>query len=313
MKFSLFLFSFLLFSCQSYRTNSRLSNEIETVNFEKNYTKPVLNPSSSGEDVYGPKSDSATAISETSEVSKTPIITLNLTPALYQSLGYGKVFSNLEKNKLKPNIIITSGFSAIIAAIYGKYLSASRLDWKIYALGRALKDESKVFSSEWYEKIENFLDDEFGKMNLEELKIILALPVKKSNDQYELIHSGSIVKTIMESLKIQSNKVSLLTNPSNKYIGLEKKFGSDLTYNITMLPRKIYLKSGSGFVLGVYSKLAGYIHFKGDRYFVLQQNDNVSIDEFPNISDLMSSVSEQSDTIQKEILDSIDSWTNKNR
>jgi len=150
-------------------------------------------------------------------------------------------------------------------------------------------------------------------MKLEELKFLLALPIKKANGGYELKYSGSIVSVLMENLKLENNTFSLLTNPSNKYIGLEKEFGADLIFNITALPKRIKLSSNSGFVLGVYSKLAGYIHFKGDEYYVLQEDENVNIDEFPNISDLMSSVSPQTDLILEEILKSIDSWTNKIR
>lgn len=308
MKF-LILALFLISGCAGIKP---VSNSIESVNIENDFHSPVLNTEKIENDVYGPMANSSSPITVEKNNSQRYILALDLSPALYQALAYAKLFTNLERKNIKVNIITSSGFSAIIAVIYAKYQSSSRLDWKLYALMRELGDGNIVFTSSWYRKIENFLKNEFNETRLEELKTLVAIPIFE-NGKYRLVHSGNIVSVLMESIKLQDSKNSFLLTPSPEYFGLEKEFGTDGIFRITAMPRRIRLKTISGFVLGVYSKLAGFIHYQTNEFQVLQEEENIFIDNNPNISDLMSSVSESSKKISEEISVSIEEWTNKNR
>ena len=145
MKYILqFLIFFIVTSCAL--DERRNTTDFDTVNISKEFHSPKVETGFEGEDVYGPSAENTSDFSETPN-EKQAIIALDLSPALYQSFSYLKIFSDLEKKKININIIISSGFSAIIAALYAKYKSANRLDWSAYALIRKLENEKKVFSS----------------------------------------------------------------------------------------------------------------------------------------------------------------------
>lgn len=311
MKFILqFLILFIISGCAL--DERRNTTEFDTVNISKEFHSPKVETGVEGEDVYGPSAENTPVLSST-PIEKQAIVALDLSPALYQSFSYLKMFSDLEKKKININIIISSGFSAIIAALYAKYKSANRLDWSGYALIRKLEKEKKVFSSSWLKTIELFLKEEFKETGLEQLKVLIAIPTfDEEKNEIILKHTGSIVEAIMDSLRFQRSRESFLLNPSKSYFGKEKLFGADKVFRVTSFPKKFKLRTPSGFVLGVYSKLAGFIHYQTNSYMDLSSEKFLYLDEIPNISDLMSSVSGPSDIISSKILKSLQEWTNKN-
>lgn len=302
---------FLLTSCTV--DSNRKSNSIDSVDFSRKFHSPQLETGIEGEDVYGPVAaqTSGNLIEENSQ--KTPILALDLSPALYQSFAYLKLFSELEKNKVNINIIISSGFSSIIAALYAKYKSANRLEWKTYALIRKIDEVDEVYSDKWFKTIKDFLDKEFGDLGLEQLKVLMAIPSYSAEDgKLELKYKGSVVNAIMASLNIQTSKESFLLKPSVDYFNKEKVFGVDKTFRVSAFPKRFRLKTHSGYVLGVYSKNAGFIHYKNENFHIIDSEKYLYLDKIPNISDLMSSVSAPSEEISLKILKSIEEWTNKN-
>lgn len=311
MKFiPLILILFTLFSCAL--DERRNTSDFDTVDFSRKFHTPKVETGVAGEDVYGPSAQSSSSINKNPS-QKQAVVALDLSPALYQSFSYLKLISDLEKKKININIIISSGFSAIIAALYAKYRSANRLDWKAYALIRKLEKEKKVFSTSWLNTIELFLKEEFNETRLEQLRLLIAIPTYNKNDNKLILkHTGPIVETIMTSLRFQRSRESFLLNPSVSYFGKEKVFGADKVFRVTSFPKTFKLKTPSGFVLGVYSKLAGFIYYQTDKYMELSSEKFLYIDKIPNISDLMSSVSEPSEVISLKILNSIEEWTNKN-
>jgi hypothetical protein len=302
------IFSFLSCAVDKRRNTS----ELETVNFSQKFHSPKVETGIEGEDIYGP---SAEITNDEKEVlsQKQAIVALDFSPALYHSLSYLKLISDLEKKKVNISVVISSGFSAIIAALYGKYKSANRLDWKAYALIKKLEKENKVYSTSWLKTVEIFLKEEFQDIRLEQLKLLVVIPTyDEKNNKLVLKHTGPVVEAIMSSLRIQNSRESFLLNPSIEYFGKEKSFGVDKVFRVSAFPRNFKLETTSGFVLGIYSKLAGLIHYRTDKFMQISDKKLIYIDKVPNMSDLMSLVSDQSEEISLNISNSIQEWANKN-
>lgn len=301
-----FFFIFLLaVSCSTHKKNE--SRFTETVNFENTNHQIELDPSNNKNDTYGPNIDENSSLKRDDTQLRKPVVTLDLVPSLYASLSYITLFRELEKNKIYPNIINTSGFSLVIAALYSKYKSASKLEWKVFALLRKLKG-IKVHTSNWYDVIDNFLMEEFKNTRLEQLKILVSVPT--SGLRNELITSGKITEIIMNSIKI-ANSNSFINRPHYDYFPKLKKLGTDLYYLVSGFPNRFNFKTPNGFAWGIYTRVSGLYRSQGEALFEIK-NEFPFIDTLPNLSDMLintkSDVTFISDKISQEVAD----WINKN-
>lgn len=292
-------------SC-SLRNNSN-KNFVETVDLESSKEVVKVDTTEEGSDTYGPSLAQGSDDLKVNENKRKPVLAIDLVPALYASLSYITLFRELEKNKIYPNIINTSGFSLVIAALYAKYKSASKLEWKMFALLRKLKGV-KVHTSDWYSEIEEFLNLELGKSRLEQFKILITVPT--SSIKKKLMTTGPAVKLIMKSLRI-SNSDAFINRPHYEYVSEIKNLGVDLSFLISSFPDSFNFKIPNGFAWGLYTRVSG-VYRRVDDEVLRIRNEIAFVDTLPNLSDMLINTKTDvrfiSDKISQEVID----WINKN-
>lgn len=280
----------------------------ETVALESSRPKIEVDVNEVHNDTYGPSLEKAENISmDKQKMQRKAVICFDLVPSLYASLSYISLFKELEKKEIYPNIINTSGFSAIIAALYGKYRNANKLEWKVFALLRNLKDK-KIYSESWYNQIENFLQEEFKRTRLEQLSLLVTISSGQKNNP--LVSSGEVVSTVMESLKI-SRPESFLNRPSWDYREKLQDLGTDLYFLINAFPEQFKFQTPNGFVWGVYTKVSGFYRDVDSNNFIIKSEIKF-LDTLPNLSDLLISSHTDVSVIVDKISEDIEKWINKN-
>lgn len=240
-----------------------------------------------------------TSADEKEKGERSPLVALDLYPALYNSLGYVSTFAALEKNGIDVNIVSASGFSSVIAALYAKHGSAGMVEWKSFELYQLLGDK-QPFQEEWRRTLRRFLEKEFGKKKLSQLKKLMVVP-RREGENTALETNRETVEAIMESVNLSGN-ASVLVQGNFDYLPALKNFGADVVRRISFLPSKILLKHPDGFVFGVYSKLAGRALSPEESKveFVFGQAVAGEIDSFNNLSDIINQTREENETFAKK-------------
>tara|TARA_Y100000385_G_C13075460_1_gene631205 strand:+ start:793 stop:1719 length:927 start_codon:yes stop_codon:yes gene_type:complete len=292
-------------SCTLQRGSDSIFNE--TVNLESSNHKIEVDPSNEKDDTYGPNLAIEAEQTQNKISQRKPVIALDLVPALYASLGYITLFRELEKKKIYPNIINTSGFSLVIATLYAKYKSASKLEWKVFALLRQLKG-LKVHTSDWYQKIEGFLKEEFKHTRIEQLKVLITVP--SSSVKRHLTTTGQLVKVVMQSIKISSSN-SFINRPHYEYAHKINALGVDLNFLISAFPDRFNFKIPNGFAWGLYTRVSGV--FNGSGIEILKiRNEIEFVDTLPNLSDLLINTKSDVTFISDKVSQDVEDWINKN-
>lgn len=295
----------VIFSCT---TKQKVNDSFtETVSLEGTTEAISVDVNKESVDTYGPTFHGEQQDLQKSTTERAPVVTLDFVPSLYASLSYITLFKELEKKKIYPNIMVANGFSLIIASLYGKYKNSNKLEWKVFALLRKLQG-IKVYSSEWYDEIESFLNDEFGNTRIEQLKVLVVVP--GSLKKQKLVTTGKVSQVIMDSLSL-TNSYAFINKPHFKYQSKVKELGSDLYFVVNSLPKKFNFKTPNGFVWGLYTRISG-LYDNVDKNVLNIKSDIKFLDTLPNLSDLLintrSDVSQITDTISQEITE----WVNKN-
>lgn len=292
-------------SCTVKRGSNSIFNE--TVNLENSNHKIEVDPSNEKDDTYGPNLSDQSQHTQDKSSQRKPVIAIDLVPALYASLGYITLFRELEKKKIYPNIINTSGFSLVIATLFAKYKSASKLEWKVFALLRKLRGV-KVHTSDWYEKIEAFLKEEFKQTRIEQLKVLITVP--SSSVKRELTTTGRLIKVVMRSIKISSTN-SFINRPHYEYAHKINALGVDLNFLISAFPDKFNFKIPNGFAWGLYTRVSGVFKGLGIETFKIR-NELEFVDTLPNLSDLLINTKSDVSFISDKISQDVEDWINKN-
>lgn len=301
------IFVLLLLSCSCTSQRNKSSTFTETVNLGNPSKKIELDPSGEKHDTYGPRVDREKQVQIQEKVNRKPVIAIDLVPALYASLGYLSLFKELEKNKIYPNIINASGFSLVIAVLFAKYRSASKLEWKIFALLRKLKGV-KVHTSSWYNKIETFLKSEFKQTRLEQLKILITIPT--ANVSKRLVTAGNLIKVVNDSIKI-TNSASFINRPHYDYSHKINTLGADMVFLISALPDKFNFKFPNGFAWGLYTRLSGVLSSVSPNTLKIS-SELKFIDTLPNLSDMLINSKSDVHFISDKISQQVEDWISKN-
>jgi len=207
MRYLLLLIIFVFsFSCQ---TRNYRREQLNVVEIGDTSSKPKVTDKDSKENVYGPTSDSLSHGDNNLEpIEKNPIIAIDLAPALYNSFSYIELLDQMDRLGVKPKIIITSGFSSIIAALYAKYESANRVNFKMFSLLNQIKNK-EAFSADWMSIVSEFIEEEFEDDRQERFKTIVILPAYNGRN-IRLIKSGSVSQNLMNALNLNRPYILLL-------------------------------------------------------------------------------------------------------
>jgi hypothetical protein len=219
-----------LVSCANAPKVKKNSDEI--VNINDLYNKKHIEIEKEVPTDYGP-SIIVDKEYEDANTVESKLFAIDLYPALYKSFGYISLFKELEAKSLKPAVVSTFGFSSIMAALYCKHLKANIVEWKSYSLFQDIKD-IEPHSKEWYEKIEDFLDKEFGKSKLSQLKILLLIPRLTQTGTIKINPTREVAKAIYKSIK--SEELVGLSKTINKAPVIFKGYGVDRFFRVSLLP-----------------------------------------------------------------------------
>ena len=218
-------------------TNSDSQEEergFEVVDWSGNDFKETIVIKNRPEGDYGPLPEMEPSSEEGEKaLPKEPVVAIDLYPALYNSLGYVSTFVELENSGVNVSIVSSSGFSAVIAALYAKHGASNMVEWKTFELYQLLGD-SAPFQSEWNNIIKEFLREEFGDSKLSQLKKLLVVP-RLEEGKTVLDTNQKVVNAILESLNFSGNTSSILVGGDFDYLGALRKYGADEVMRVSFL------------------------------------------------------------------------------
>jgi len=305
MRTLLFFSLIFLGSCQISRNST---SDVSIVDFNQTRNAPSVTAANSNENTYGPVSFNEDQ--EIVEKQKNPIVAIDLSPGLYNSLAYIELFDQLDRNSIEPNILVASGFSAVIAGLYAKYNNANRVNFKAFSLLAKLKKE-RAHSRSWYSELDDFLKEEFGEVKQESFKTLLVIPYYNKN-KLVIKYSGILRKNLMRSIDLNKRASNFLIRPNSSYTRLVQKLGVDLMFKYTVFDSSEKIKTDSGFLLGIYSKIKGFTSFEAHDYKSLKVKSS-SIDKIGNISDLLSGVRSRVNELVESMKLKIKIWKENKR
>lgn len=287
-----FILVFILFSCASVK-NKPNKNEIVDISDLNKRTQVSIDKEASIE--YGPtvKIKDLRDSKDSEDSEKKILYSLVLRPSLYKSFGYISYFKSIEENGNRPIVISSYGFSAIVTALYAKYLKPNLVEWKSFDLYQRLK-KYDVYSNSWKSEIEDFLIKEFKDDKLSQLKILLIIP-KYQNRKIIIDPTEEVYKAILNTLDInQSNSTSLLVSSEKNFEKEFKNFGVEKNMIISNLPKEFILKKPNDFLFTIYNTKLKTENYKKTFYL---ESINKKIDKIINISDEINQVEQVSNKI----------------
>ena len=247
---------------------------------------------------------------------KIPVIALVLGPGLYRSAGHISLIKNLSSKKIKTNIILGSGFSAIVGAMYAFGMTPSRIEWQFYKFIRAVKNK-KPYTKPWQKVVEKTLLKLFEGKNIEEAKLILVIPVYDRNKKNVVFLSrGSLYQALQANLITSSSSRFKYSSPLKKNFykkEIIKKMGADIVIGSDVLNKNLVMKHGDDFLTGLYGKLITFYEAEEkniDLFFRLP-TDIMPLDSYDELSSLMQRCYNASEQHADSILEYIKTWQEK--
>ncbi len=263
---------------------------------------------------YGPQAESTDSIVKS---ERQPVICHLFPPGLYHSASYIGILKRFEKRKIPVNMLMGSEFGALISALYAKYEKASVVEWKFFSLVQKLS-QKKLFSSDWKNILENFIEHEFSKIRIERLKIPLILPLySKELNKVIYIRKGHAVTILKAHFELdRASKLSILP-PQNLVLYSEEavsNLGADIIATYIPFEEKIEFIIDDGLIWGIYSNIKNRISLELGLFkttFYLQYK-NDKIDDSSNLSSFITLSQRQAENFAIEIIQQIQFWKENN-
>jgi hypothetical protein len=276
-----YLILLLLFSC----AQSKVDYDITSVSLNTDINESVeINKNSKSD--YGPSKDVS---SEGEQKSRKAIVSLTLYSSIYHSLPFIELIKGIEKKNIHISMISSQGFGSILAALYAKEKSSSYLEWKLFDLLSKLKNE-KPYSNKWKNSLNGFVEKEFGKLKVNQLKLLLQVP--ELIDGKIQLGSNSYVTDVIKTALNLSNKNNFFNKPKN-YIEEVDLVGPDLSFNISFIPKSVQFKALSGLEWGIYTRYLGLVMKNDSNIFVMRSDSSGEIDEIKPLTDITKDYSKQ--------------------
>lgn len=223
---------------------------------------------------YGPGRSEGN-VQKISNKQRKSIISLVMYTSVYQSLAFLHLIKEIEGRDVRISLVSSQGFGVVIAALYAKEQSASYLEWKLFELFELLK-ESQVYSKDWQKTINEFSENEFGQLKVNQLKLLLVVP-KIVEGKLILIKDEKVVDVIKHSINLRDES-HFIVNP-RLYHGEFKDFGVDLAFAVSFLPEVIKFDLMNGFEWGLYTRYLGKITQGETSISILHSNKSAPLDQ----------------------------------
>lgn len=188
--------------------------------------------------------------------SDTEVLAIHLVPSLYNSFFYFEILKRLDQNEISPHIISSSGFSAVIAALYANSKSMNEFEWSIFKLYHLIEKE-KPFTYAWAKFIEDFLKKEFGNKRLYQLNRLLLISKNKKNKIF-YDNESKVVDSIMNSITSRK-RTSFYIAPKLDLVELKKQSYCDYCIFIAANPKTVNLNSPQKEYFSFFTKISGKI------------------------------------------------------
>ncbi|MAX65699.1 MAG: hypothetical protein QF441_14390 [Bacteriovoracaceae bacterium] len=234
---------------------------------------------------------------------KLPVVALHIYPSLYHTFASIDFIKKLE-SKTKVSMISSQGFGALIAALYAKEASVSYLEWKLFEVVKSLQGLTP-FSQTWIKTINSFVENEFGQLKLNQLKIAFVHP-ELNNNKIRMNQKDKVVDVLKKTLDL-NHKKNFLLSPRVLNNDFERS-GADLTFNIAFLPKKITFSSLSGFEWGLYTRYLGFLVGSSDEIRKIYSQERSALDKLAPLSDYLAPYSEGINESIDFISEQIESW-----
>lgn len=304
----LIILLFIISSCSSNEKNYKYDNSskaIGTISIDDKQedTDKKLEIEKNTSIGYGPSEPNGVTQYK-SKPKRIPAIALNLLPALYSSYAYIVLLKKLEKNSIKPNIVISSGFGAVITALYAKKSSTSYLEWKVYELTSKLKG-IVPYTKEWMSEIHLFIDKEFKEERIEQFQTLFGV-AQSFEGKGKILISGKASQVLKKALNVRERNNYLLNPvPISRELS---KIGSDITVNISSFPARLAGSSLSDYYWGIYTHYAGELMSFPQEITYLQNNQLNYIDVLKPASTMKTLFNEQAEVLTNQIIELRKSW-----
>ncbi|MCB9094880.1 MAG: hypothetical protein H6621_07410 [Halobacteriovoraceae bacterium] len=101
------------------------------------------------------------------------------------TVGFLGFLKDLEKRKITIHSVSGSGIGSLLAGLYAKYKKANLIDWVSFKyFNDIFPVNNKSKAEEFFNRYEDLLEDEFKKLDEEDLKIAFQLPEGSSLYDY---------------------------------------------------------------------------------------------------------------------------------
>ncbi len=210
-------------------------------------------------DLYGP----VVAELPPSEIFKRQPVVAHVFPdALYLSSSYIGILKRYEQRDIPVNMLVASGFGALICTLYAKYKKTSLVEWKIFSLFQKI-GTMKLYDNSWKEAIYQFLDSEFKNEKVEKYEIPLILPLySRDLDKVIYVRKG-LTRVILKSHFEFDPAKKLIVIPPQKLVLYSQKeierLGADIVITYNPYKERIAFNNDDGFVWGIFNNVKNRI------------------------------------------------------
>ena len=253
------IFSIILSSCS---TTSNKEVTFASVDFDNNIfvrEVPFISNKRAMGQVLGPMPPEEFETHFSQPVEKKKVIGMILSPGLYKSISYIPMLACLEEIGAEVHYVSGSGFSSIVASLYAYGFTPEQIEWKLYKLVGELS-EYEVYSSEWKELLNEFIDKEFKQKKIENSKKALALnSYSFENKNNETLFRGEINSILKANISYQDQNGNLNPLFGSPYDVIKNlKTRVDYIIYVDSLGKELKLNSTNNYIFGLYSKAVGY-------------------------------------------------------
>lgn len=291
------LFLILFFSCS-------ISKELETIE-----SIPVSSVDfESHDEIVIQKSEQELNESvniENENKQKEPVISLTLYSSLYHSLAILDLLKKIEQEKIQLTYVSSQGFGALIMALYAKNSSVSNVEWSLFKLIKILKGE-KIYASGWRNKINGFIDEEFGDLTFEQLKIKLIIPHLVGENKMDFISDGVVAKVLKNNLLLASFD-SFFQKPK-LYHTVLKRFGIDLSLAVSFIPNAPSFINLNGYNYGLITRFFGLVLSIPEDIIRIGTSETFAMDQLYPLTDINEAYKKDVSEYIKQITQMYKSW-----
>lgn len=221
------------------------------------------------------------------DINSVEWIALYIPPSLYLTASNLVVVDKIRRCTKSKIILSSTGFSALMAALFAKYQAIQKVEWKMYRLSKILEG-SKPFSKSWKKELSYFIDETFKNEYFSDLKVPLVINLYAQDGQVTEHYKGKLAPILKAALNIEDflgnnfdpSRFNKIFN--SRYID---RLAKDWKILLNSHYSKFIFKYDRGYLWGKYSQISQ--HIKNDPnafYNTFDITNKLAIDDLSNLS-----------------------------